>query len=106
MDIINIFILSCFIGYFSISQVTPTLHSPLMSVTNAISGIVIIGALDALKDIQYNSSPIFLYLAIFFASINIFGGFIVSNRMLKMFKPKETNKWIIILTPSHIVYLF
>ncbi len=91
MCIINIFILSFFIGYFSIWQVTPTLHSPLMSVTNAISGIVIIGALDTLQNLPLNSNPTLLYLAIFFASINIFGGFIVSNRMLTMFKPKGPN---------------
>lgn len=91
MCIINIFILSCFIGYFSIWQVTPTLHSPLMSVTNAISGIVIIGALDTLQNFPPNSTPILLYFAIFFASINIFGGFIISNRMLTMFKPKDPN---------------
>lgn len=91
MYLFNIFILSCFVGYFSIWQVTPTLHSPLMSVTNAISGIVIIGALDAIKYFPSNSNYILLYLAIFFASINISGGFIVSNRMLQMFKPKDKN---------------
>ncbi len=89
MYMINIFILACFVGYFSIWRVTPTLHSPLMSVTNAISGIVIIGAFDALQTLSQNTTPILLYFAIFFASINIFGGFFVSNRMLNMFKPKD-----------------
>lgn len=89
MYMINIFILACFVGYFSIWRVTPTLHSPLMSVTNAISGIVIIGAFEALQNLSQNTTPILLYFAIFFASINIFGGFFVSNRMLNMFKPKD-----------------
>ena len=89
MYIINIFILACFVGYFSIWHVTPSLHSPLMSVTNAISGIIIIGAFDALQTLPPNTSPILLYLAIFCASINISGGFFISNRMLNMFKPKD-----------------
>ena len=75
MCLLNIFILSCFIGYFAIWHVTPILHSPLMSVTNAISGIIIIGSIDALNYAETNSYPYLLYLSIFFASINIFGGF-------------------------------
>lgn len=89
MCLLDIFILSCFIGYFAIWSVTPVLHSPLMSVTNAISGIVIIGAFQALNNIQTDLNAYILYTAIFFASINIFGGFYVSARMLNMFKPKD-----------------
>lgn len=89
MCLLNIFILACFIGYFAIWSVTPVLHSPLMSVTNAISGIVIIGAFQALNNIQTNLEAYLLYAAVFLASINIFGGFYVSARMLNMFKPKE-----------------
>lgn len=89
MYLLDIFILSCFIGYFAIWHVTPVLHSPLMSVTNAISGIILIGALRALNEVQNPFEIYLLYIAVFFASINIFGGFFVSARMLNMFKPKE-----------------
>ncbi len=89
MYLLDIFILSCFIGYFAIWHVTPVLHSPLMSVTNAISGIVIIGAFQALKNTESNIETYVLLLAILFASINIFGGFYVSARMLNMFKAKD-----------------
>lgn len=89
MCLLDIFILSCFIGYFAIWSVTPVLHSPLMSVTNAISGIVIIGAFQALNNVNSEVETYFLYAAIFFASVNIFGGFYVSARMLNMFKPKD-----------------
>ena len=89
MCLLDIFILSCFIGYFAIWSVTPVLHSPLMSVTNAISGLVIIGAFQALNNINTDIDSYILYAAIFFASINIFGGFYVSARMLNMFKPKD-----------------
>ena len=89
MDIwylLNIFMLACFVGYFSIKEITPALHSPLMSVSNAISGIVILGALITLKtDLGWVDS-LCSYLACFLAAINIFGGFAVSQRMLEMFK--------------------
>ncbi len=91
MTLLNIFILSCFIGYFAIWHVTPSLHSSLMSVTNAISGIVIIGACKAFSEITDNIEPYLLYSAIFFASVNIFGGFYISSRMLAMFKPKDKD---------------
>ncbi len=87
--LIDIFILSGFIGYFAIWNVTPLLHSPLMSVTNAISGIVILGALQSLNLSNNLFTTILLLASIFFASINIFGGFHVSARMLKMFKNKD-----------------
>ncbi len=89
MYLMDVFILACFIGYFAIWNVTPVLHSPLMSVTNAISGIVIIGAFQALNNIHSNLEAYILYGAVFFASINIFGGFYISARMLQMFKPKD-----------------
>ena len=89
MILIDIFILSCFIGYFAIHHVTPILYSPLMSVTNAISGIVLIGAIISLNHQNSTSIIYLLYLAIFFASINIFGGFYISQKMLNMFKSKK-----------------
>ena len=88
---INIFILASFIGYFAIWHVTPTLHSPLMSLTNAISGIVLIGAINSLQSLPQSASPLLLYLSILFASINIFGGFFITKRMLNMFKPRKKN---------------
>lgn len=87
--LIDILILSCFIGYFAIWNVTPLLHSPLMSVTNAVSGIVILGALQNLEQSESSITTTLLLLAIFFAAINIFGGFHISARMLHMFKRKD-----------------
>lgn len=95
MDIwalLTIFILACFVGYFVVWGVTPALHSPLMSVSNAISGIIILGALLALKHSSSDVDSILSYIACFLASINIFGGFAVSQRMLEMFKSKEKKK--------------
>lgn len=89
MQIIDIFILSCFLGFFAIWRVTPALHAALMSMTNAISGIVIIGAIKAFNEITAYPEPYLLYFAIFLASFNIFGGFYITTRMLNMFKPKE-----------------
>jgi NAD(P) transhydrogenase subunit alpha len=89
---LNIFILCCFLGYFAIWNVSPALHAALMSMTNAISGIVILGAIDAFNEITDYHEPFFLYTAIFMASFNIFGGFFITIRMLNMFKPKgKTN---------------
>ncbi|MBR1949017.1 MAG: NAD(P) transhydrogenase subunit alpha [Alphaproteobacteria bacterium] len=88
MLIVDIFILICFISFFAIWNVTPVLHSPLMSVTNAISGIIIIEALDLLNLTLTPSLELILYFAIFFASINIFGGFYISYKMLNLYKPK------------------
>lgn len=82
----TIFILAIFIGYFVILSVTPTLYSPLMSISNAISGIIIIGAITEGGDSWLR------LIAVFMASINIFGGFAVSARMLAMFKPKDKRK--------------
>lgn len=85
----TIFMLSCFIGYFVIWRVTPTLHSPLMSVSNTISGIIIIGGIISLEHAQSQIEIILSYMAIFLSSINIFGGFTVSQRMLNMFNTKR-----------------
>ena len=84
-----IFILSIFVGYYVVWSVTPALHTPLMSVTNAISSVIIVGALIAVAVSNAESSQISLYvgsIAVFLASINIFGGFLVTMRMLAMYK--------------------
>ena len=90
---LSIFILSIFIGYYVVWSVTPSLHTPLMSVTNAISSVIIVGAIIAglSGDLQgvFNSSSIFGFMAIFLAAINIFGGFLVTQRMLQMYKKKK-----------------
>ena len=89
---ITVLVLSCFIGYFVVWSVTPALHSPLMGVTNAISSVIIVGALIAAgpKDPNIFAS-IMGFFAIVLASINIFGGFIVTQRMLSMFKRKKPS---------------
>jgi len=84
-----IFILSIFVGYYVVWSVTPALHTPLMSVTNAISSVIIVGALIAVAVSRVDSSQISLYVgsfAVFLAAINIFGGFLVTMRMLAMYK--------------------
>ncbi|MBE6452286.1 MAG: NAD(P) transhydrogenase subunit alpha [Alphaproteobacteria bacterium] len=88
-SLLTIFCLACFVGYFVVWGVTPSLHSPLMSVTNAISGIIIIGAIISAGTPYFTTGKILGLCAIFFAAINIFGGFILSYRMLIMFKKKE-----------------
>ena len=93
---LSIFVLSIFIGYFVVWSVTPSLHTPLMSVTNAISSVIIVGAIIAsfsyseTGDISF--SNILGFLAVILAAINIFGGFLVTQRMLKMYKKKEKKK--------------
>ena len=93
---LSIFILSIFIGYYVVWSVTPSLHTPLMSVTNAISSVIIVGAIIAAlagdKVSVFNTGNIFGFLAIILAAINIFGGFLVTQRMLAMYKKKEKNK--------------
>lgn len=86
---LTIFILAVFVGYYVVWRVTPALHSPLMAVTNAISSIIIVGAIIAAGPIEMSLSKIFGLIAIILASINIFGGFIVAQRMLRMFRRKE-----------------
>ena len=82
------FVLACFVGYYVVWSVTPALHSPLMGVTNAISSVIIVGALIAAGPEDTNLAKIFGFIAVVLASINIFGGFVVTNRMLSMFKKK------------------
>ncbi len=93
---LSIFILSIFIGYYVVWSVTPSLHTPLMSVTNAISSVIIVGAIiAALAGNEVNMSDkanIFGFLAIILAAINIFGGFLVTQRMLAMYKKKKKDK--------------
>jgi len=90
---LSIFILSIFVGYYVVWSVTPSLHTRLMSVTNAISSVIIVGAIIAAlagNDNEiFNSSSIFGLLAIILAAINIFGGFLVTQRMLAMYKKKK-----------------
>jgi H+-translocating NAD(P) transhydrogenase subunit alpha len=87
---LTVFVLACFVGYFVVWRVTPALHTPLMSVTNAISGIIIVGAIVALGPEGYGFSHLAGFIAVTIASINIFGGFIVTQRMLAMFQKKST----------------
>ena len=93
---LSIFILSIFVGYYVVWSVTPSLHTPLMSVTNAISSVIIVGAIiAALAGSSVNIfeiSNIFGFLAIVLAAVNIFGGFLVTQRMLQMYKKKKKNK--------------
>ena len=90
---LSIFILSIFVGYYVVWSVTPSLHTPLMSVTNAISSVIIVGAIIAAlsgdSEKVFNSSNIFGFVAILLAAINIFGGFLVTQRMLQMYKKKK-----------------
>ena len=85
-----VFVLSCFIGYWVIWGVTPSLHTPLVALTNAISGIIIVGALlvTGLESVG-TAAEIFGFIAVLLASINVFGGFLVTNRMLATFKKKD-----------------
>ena len=89
---LTVFFLACVIGYYVVWSVTPALHSPLMSVTNAISSVIIVGAILATGPEDYGVSKIFGMIGVILASINIFGGFIVTYRMLSMFKSKKTKK--------------
>lgn len=89
--LIAVFVLACFVGYYVVWGVTPALHSPLMSVSNAISGVVIIGALITAAYARATIAEILSIAAVFLASLNILGGFTVSARMLAMFKKKDKN---------------
>ena len=93
---LSIFILSIFVGYYVVWSVTPSLHTPLMSVTNAISSVIIVGAIIAALagdgENIFGTSSIFGYLAIILAAVNIFGGFLVTQRMLQMYKKKDKKK--------------
>jgi len=85
---LTVFVLAVFVGYHVVWRVTPALHSPLMSVTNAISSVIVVGALIAAGPLGFSFSKAMGFLAVMLASVNIFGGFIVTQRMLQMFKKK------------------
>ena len=85
---LTVFVLACFVGYYVVWKVTPALHSPLMGVTNAISSVIIVGALIAVGPAEFGFSKLLGFLAVMLASVNIFGGFILTRRMLHMFKKK------------------
>ena len=93
---LSIFILSIFVGYFVVWSVTPSLHTPLMSVTNAISSVIIVGAIissfSSVEGASITFSNILGFIAVILAAINIFGGFLVTQRMLQMYKKKEKKK--------------
>ena len=93
---LSIFVLSIFIGYYVVWSVTPSLHTPLMSVTNAISSVIIVGAIVAAPGLSsgagFEFSNILGFAAIVLAAINIFGGFLVTQRMLQMYKKRKKNK--------------
>ncbi len=86
---LSVFMLACFVGYYVVWRVTPALHSPLMAVTNAISSVIIIGALLAAGHDVMGASRTLGFFAVLLASVNIFGGFIVTNRMLAMFRQSK-----------------
>ena len=90
--LLTIFILACFVGFYVVWSVTPALHSPLMGVTNAVSSVIIVGALLATSPDGDSGSRILGFIAVVLASVNIFGGFVVTQRMLAMFKKKEKVK--------------
>ena len=93
---LSIFVLSIFVGYCVVWSVTPSLHTPLMSITNAISSVIIVGAIVAASslslDVDFELYNMFGLAAIVLAAINIFGGFLVTQRMLKMYKKKKKVK--------------
>jgi NAD(P) transhydrogenase subunit alpha len=85
----SIFVMAIFVGYYVVWSVTPALHSPLMAVTNAISSVIIVGAMLATGLRGSATAHVFGFLAVTLVSINIFGGFVVTNRMLSMFRSKK-----------------
>ncbi|SFG05499.1 NAD(P) transhydrogenase subunit alpha [Novosphingobium sp. CF614] len=89
ISILSIFVMACFVGYYVVWSVTPALHTPLMAVTNAISSVIVVGALVASAAAGSATSKWLGLLAVVLASVNIFGGFAVTARMLAMYKKKE-----------------
>jgi H+-translocating NAD(P) transhydrogenase subunit alpha len=89
ISILSIFVLACFVVYYVVWSVTPALHTPLMSVTNAISSVIVVGALIAAAAAGSASSKWLGLVAVALASVNIFGGFAVTARMLSMYKKRE-----------------
>ena len=87
--LLAIFLMACFVGYYVVWNVTPALHSPLMAVTNAISSVIIVGAMLATGLGTTHQSTLYGFFAVTLASVNIFGGFLVTQRMLSMFKARE-----------------
>ena len=87
--ILSIFVLACFVGYYVVWSVTPALHTPLMAVTNAISSVIIVGALVAAASAGSFEATWLGLIGVVLASVNIFGGFAVTARMLAMYKKKE-----------------
>lgn len=86
--LLTIFLMACFVGYYVVWNVTPALHSPLMGVTNAISSVIVVGAILATGLADSTAAKIFGFIGVTLASVNIFGGFMVTRRMLAMFKKK------------------
>lgn len=86
---LTIFLMACFVGYYVVWNVTPALHSPLMGVTNAISSVIVVGAILATAAAESDAARLFGFLAVTLASVNIFGGFMVTRRMLAMFQKKK-----------------
>ncbi len=86
--LLAIFLMACFVGYYVVWNVTPALHSPLMGVTNAISSVIVVGAMLATGLAENGWAMAFGFIAVMLASVNIFGGFLVTQRMLSMFKKK------------------
>jgi len=89
VSFLTVFVLAVFVGYYVVWRVTPALHSPLMAVTNAISSVIIVGALLAAGPEDFSAAKVFGFIAVILAAINIFGGFVVTQRMLAMFKKKQ-----------------
>jgi NAD(P) transhydrogenase subunit alpha len=89
ISILSIFVLACFVGYYVVWSVTPALHTPLMAVTNAISSVIIVGALIAAGAAGVPGAKWLGLIAVALASVNIFGGFAVTARMLAMYKKRE-----------------
>jgi proton-translocating NAD(P)+ transhydrogenase subunit alpha len=86
---LTVFVLAIFVGYHVVWTVTPALHTPLMSVTNAISGIIIVGAMLAAGPQPIDWGTVLGFVAVVLAGVNVFGGFLVTQRMLEMFKKKD-----------------
>lgn len=87
--LLAIFLMACFVGYYVVWNVTPALHSPLMGVTNAISSVIVVGAMLAAGLSENGWARLFGFLAVLLASVNIFGGFTVTQRMLAMFQANK-----------------
>ncbi len=89
LNLFTVFVLACFVGFYVVWSVTPALHSPLLAVTNAISSVIIVGGLLAAGPADLDFSSLMGFVAVTLASVNIFGGFLVTQRMLAMFKKKQ-----------------